>query len=52
MAAQGKIWSNSKLKLLNPSISDRMHLALCNLAIVNNRTLPLSFSNVLFQNFM
>lgn len=41
-AAEGKLWSNPDLRLDDPSPTDRMHLALCNLATAANSTLPLS----------
>jgi len=52
MAAQGKLWNN-EMKLKYPSPSDRLHLALCNLAFATSITLPLSTSSsLLFKTKM
>lgn len=48
LAADGRLWSHPKEKLNNPSVTDRMHLALCNLAIATGTSLPLSASKIVF----
>jgi len=47
-AANGRLWSNPSLRLQEPSPSDHLHLALCNLATATRRTLPLSAMNLAF----
>jgi tRNA-guanine family transglycosylase len=44
MAADGRLWGESGFRLDNPSSTDRVHLALCNLATASKATLPLSAS--------
>lgn len=48
-AASGQIWGRSHHKLEDPTPTDRMHLALCNLATATGQTLPLSVSQALFS---
>lgn len=48
-AAQGKLWSNPTFGLVDPSPTDRLHLALCNLASAVGKSLPLSTSEVMFE---
>ncbi len=47
-AANGRLWSNPNLELKDPSPTDRLHLALCNLALATGRTLPLSAAQLTF----
>jgi tRNA-guanine family transglycosylase len=47
-AANGKLWANPNLILKDPSPTDRLHLALCNLALATGKTLPLSAATPLF----
>jgi helicase len=48
MAADGRLWSNPTYRLRDPSPTDRLHLALCNLATATGRTLPLSTAGLVF----
>lgn len=48
LAADGRLWSNPDYRIGEPSPSDRLHLALCNLAAATGRTLPLSAARVVF----
>ncbi len=48
-AADGRLWGSKSFKLENPSITDRMHLSLCNLAHATGKTLPLSNLNWSFS---
>jgi len=48
-AVDGKLWSDSQFELTNPSPTDRLNLALYNLAIATGQTLPLSFTEKMFQ---
>ena len=48
-AVDGKLWSDSQFQLTNPSPTDRLNLALYNLAIATGQTLPLSFTEKMFQ---
>jgi helicase len=48
LAADGRLWSNPELRIIDPSPSDRLHLALCNLAHAAGRTLPLSATKLVF----
>lgn len=47
LAADGRLWTSGGA-LTEPSPTDRLHLALCNLAIAGGRTLPLSASRLAF----
>ena len=47
-AADGKLWSDSHFKLNNPTPTDRLHLALYNLAIATGKTLPLMVTEKMF----
>jgi len=49
LAADGRLWSNPKYKIKDPSPTDRLHLALCNLATATGRALPLSAANLTFS---
>lgn len=48
-AANGKLWSDPNLHLKDPSPTDRLHLALCNLAMATGHTLPLSAAQITFS---
>jgi tRNA-guanine family transglycosylase len=48
LAADGLLWSNPDYRISEPSPSDRLHLALCNLANAVGRSLPLSSARVFF----
>ncbi|HEV7373539.1 MAG TPA: tRNA-guanine transglycosylase [Pyrinomonadaceae bacterium] len=48
LAADGRLWSNPDYRISEPTPSDRLHLALCNLATATGRTLPLSAASVVF----
>jgi len=49
LAADGRLWSNPEFHLADPSPTERLHLALCNLAVANGETLPLSLAGVVFS---
>jgi len=48
LAADGRLWGHPNLHLADASPLERLHLALCNLAVAAQRTLPLSASHLLF----
>src|SRR5262249_61738381 len=48
LAADGRLWGQPSVHLLDASPSERLHLALCNLAMAAQRSLPLSASHLLF----
>ncbi|BCL39660.1 tRNA-guanine transglycosylase [Nostoc sp. MS1] len=48
-AASGKLWSNPDFQIKEPTVTDRLHLALCNLAAATGKTLPLSASGIIFS---
>jgi helicase len=48
LAADGKLWGQPELHLADASPTERLHLALCNLAMASQRALPLSTSHLLF----
>jgi hypothetical protein len=48
-AANGKLWSNPNFRIDHPTPTDRLHLALCNLAIATGKTLPLSATEIVFS---
>jgi helicase len=48
LAAEGKLWNQPSLHLIDASPAERLHLALCNLAMASQRALPLSASHLLF----
>lgn len=48
LAADGRLWSNPAYRISEPSPSDRLHLALCNLAAATGKTLPLSAVRLVF----
>lgn len=49
MAADGKLWSDPTMRLVEPSTSDRLHLALCNLATATKMAMPLAVSQLAFS---
>jgi|WetSurMetagenome_2_1015567.scaffolds.fasta_scaffold30924_3 queuine/archaeosine tRNA-ribosyltransferase len=49
LAADGRLWSDPKKRILDPSPMHRLHLALCNLAEATGKTLPLSTSRLVFS---
>jgi tRNA-guanine family transglycosylase len=48
MAADGRLWGQSTFQVSDPTPFDRLHLALCNLAMAGGRALPLSASRLAF----
>jgi queuine/archaeosine tRNA-ribosyltransferase len=48
LAAEGKLWGQPSVQLTDASPAERLHLALCNLAMAAQRALPLSTSHLLF----
>lgn len=48
LAADGRLWGNPGYRIKDPSPTDRLHLALCNLATATGRALPLSASSLAF----
>lgn len=48
LAADGKLWGQPSVHLTDASSTERLHLALCNLAMAAQRSLPLSTSHLLF----
>lgn len=50
-AADGRLWANPNFRIADPTPTDRLHLALCNLAMATGKTLPLSSSEILFSTF-
>lgn len=48
MAADGRLWSDPGKRIPNPSPTDRLHIALCNLAEATKNTLPLSATGMVF----
>lgn len=49
MAASGKLWSRPGVEVVDPSPTDRLHLALCNLATASQVAIPLSMTNMVFS---
>lgn len=48
LAADGKLWGQPSVHLTDASPTERLHLALCNLAMATQRALPLSTSHLIF----
>jgi tRNA-guanine family transglycosylase len=48
LAADGRLWGEPGMCLTDASPTDRLHLALCNLAMAAQRALPLSTSHLFF----
>jgi helicase len=49
LAAEGRLWSDPSFRLADPSPTDRLHLALCNLALATGRSWPLSAAGLVFS---
>jgi helicase len=49
LAADGRLWGNPHLRVSDASPTERLHLALCNLATAVGRTLPLSATQLAFE---
>lgn len=50
LAADGRLWGQPELHLADASPSERLHLALCNLAIATQSALPLSAAHLVFAS--
>ena len=50
LAAQGILWGNKKDKQIAPSPTERLHIALCNLAMACGTALPLSMSGNAYRS--
>lgn len=48
LAADGKLWGQPSVHLSDATPAERLNLALCNLAMATQRTLPLSTTHLLF----
>ncbi|MEO0373758.1 MAG: tRNA-guanine transglycosylase [Cyanobacteria bacterium P01_A01_bin.17] len=48
-AANGQLWGQPHERIEEPTPTDRLHLALCNLATATGKTLPLSAAQMLFS---
>lgn len=48
LAADGRLWGRTSCKIIDPAPTDRLHLALCNLATATGRALPLSAARMAF----
>jgi helicase len=48
LAADGRLWGQPTLHLADASPTERLHLALCNLAMATQSALPLSAAHVVF----
>lgn len=48
-AADGRLWGSSRAIPADLSVAERLHVALCNLAIVRGRALPLGMSRLFFE---
>jgi tRNA-guanine family transglycosylase len=48
LAADGRLWGQTHVHLTDASPSERLQLALCNLAMASQRALPLSTAHLLF----
>jgi len=49
LAADGRLWGNTGYHIADPSPTDRLHLALCNLAMATGSSIPLSVSKLAFH---
>jgi helicase len=49
LAADGRLWTAPDIVIPDPSVSDRLHIALCNLAAATARTLPISAARLVFE---
>lgn len=52
LAANGRSWANPSIQLADASPIERLHLALCNLAMATNYSLPLSAAHLAFGSQM
>jgi tRNA-guanine family transglycosylase len=50
LAADGRLWSDPAWRKEDPSSTDRLQLALCNLATATGRTLPLGIRGIVFPH--
>jgi len=48
LAAEGQLWGQQDFRIPDASPTERLHLALCNLAMASHRALPLSTSHLIF----
>jgi len=48
LAANGRLWSAAHWAAADPSPTDRLHLALCNLATASGRALTLPAHSLIF----
>ncbi|MCP4542408.1 MAG: tRNA-guanine transglycosylase [Chloroflexi bacterium] len=48
LAADGRLWSHPRMHYQDPSPIDRLHLALCNLALATGQALPLPMTKMVF----
>ncbi len=49
LAADGRLWSDPDYLIKDPSPTDRLHLALCNLATATGAAMPLSSVGIVFK---
>jgi len=49
LAAEGRLWSKPELRIVQATTTDRLHLALCNLATATGQSLPLSTTRIVFN---
>jgi helicase len=49
LAAEGRLWGDPSFALDDPSPTDRLHLALCNLALATGLSWPLSAAGLVFS---
>jgi tRNA-guanine family transglycosylase len=49
LAAEGRLWSRPELHIAQATTTDRLHLALCNLATATGQSLPLSTTRMVFN---
>src|SRR5262249_42048744 len=49
LAAEGRLWGDPSFRLEGPSPTERLHLALCNLALAAGRAWPLSAAGLIFS---
>jgi helicase len=49
LAAEGRLWGDPSFRLEGPSPTERLHLALCNLATAAGRSWPLSAAGLIFS---
>lgn len=49
LAAAGRLWGRPDLRVENPTVTTRAHLALCNLALATQAVLPLSAARMFFS---